>query len=323
MAIDWAGILNETLGDEAVAALPPTMSLPALPVAVTQFVQKSNDPKAEIKDLAKIVETDSGLTIELLKHVNSAYVGLRTRAGSVIQALSLLGMRPSKNLLITVGTKAAVQARQSKLINQVCFWNAALQKALFAQEVAALLKTDQDTAFAGALLQDYLLPVVTNELYEAYLEFIKTRDRQVVNMCEFENATFGWDHAFAAARLAHRWKLPDDLVCCILFHHQGLEILAHPQLGRSPAAAVALSALLPDQLRQCYQGLEQLLLLEQKWPAFNLKALAERVDAKQAETGVKVHNDFPLTRRCKTVINQEANNADGTLKVAVRPLAAV
>ena len=61
-----------------------------------------------------------------------------------MHALSLLGLRPSKNLLITVGTRAAVQARQSKLINQNSFWNAALQKALFAQEVAALLKTDPD-----------------------------------------------------------------------------------------------------------------------------------------------------------------------------------
>lgn len=319
LATDWAAVLKEALGDIANAVLPPTMSLPALPVAVTQFVEKSNDPKVEFKDLAKIVETDSGLTIELLKYVNSAFMGLKTKAGTVMHALSLLGMRPSKNLLITVGTKGAVQARQSKLINQNCFWNAAMQKALFAQEVAALLKTDQDIAFAGALLQDYLLPVVTNELYDDYLEFIKTRDNQAVNICEFEQATFGWDHCLAAAGLAHRWKLPDDLVCCILFHHQGLQILGHPQLGRTPAAAVALSALLPDQLRQCYQGLEQLLLLEQKWPAFKLQELAEKVDAKQSESGVKVHNDFPLTRRCKTVNNQDANNADGTIKVALQP----
>ena len=56
-----------------------------------------------------------------------------------------------------------------------------------------------------------------------------------------------------------------------------------------------------------------------QWPAFRLQDLAEKVDAKQAESGVKVHNDFPLTRRCKTVLNQDANNADCTIKVAVRP----
>ena len=34
--------------------------------------------------------------------------------------------------------QAAVRAKQSKLINQSVFWNASLQKALFAKEVAQL-----------------------------------------------------------------------------------------------------------------------------------------------------------------------------------------
>ena len=306
MATDWTGLLQEALGDFTIASLPPTLSLPALPVAVSQFIQKSNDPKVEIKDLAKIIETDSGLTIELLKHVNSAYYGLRSRVSSAIQALSMLGLSPSRNLLTTVGTKAAIQARQSRLINQSCFWNAALQKAIFAREIAKMLRADHDMAFHGALLQDYLLPVVTNELYDHYIEFIKARDQQPIDICEFEQNVFEWNHALAGACLARRWKLPDELVCCILFHHAGIEILSDPQLGRTAVAAVALSALLPDQLRQCYQGLEQLVIVEQAWPALNLKTVAETVDAQHQETGLGVQNDFPLTRRCRTIFSQPA-----------------
>ncbi|MBI3864079.1 MAG: HDOD domain-containing protein [Planctomycetia bacterium] len=304
MAIDWGKLLDSALGDFTIAALPPTLSLPALPVAVTQFIEKSNDPRIEIKDLAKIVETDSGLTIELLKHVNSAYVGARVRVASAGQALAMLGLAPSRNLLITVGTKAAIQARQSKLINQSCFWNAALQKAIFAREIARMLKADYDLAFNGALLQDYLLPVVTNELYDHYVEFIKARDQHPVDICQFEQQSFEWDHAIAGACLARRWKLPDELVGCILFHHAGIEILSDPDLGRTAAAAVALSALLPDQLRQCYQGLEQLVVVEQAWPALNLKAVAETVDAQHEAAGLGVRNDFPLMRRCRTIFGQ-------------------
>lgn len=316
MTVDWAAIREEALGQFTLAELPPTLSLPALPLAVTQFVEKAGDPNAEIKHLAKIVETDAGLTLELLKHVNSAYVGLRSKASSATQALSLLGLRQSRNLIITVGTRAAVQAKKSKLINQNCFWNATLQKALFAREIAGMLKTDVECAFAGALLQDYLLPVLTNDLFDEYVRFIQSRDQLPINLWDHEQERCGWDHALAGACLAHRWKLPDDLVCCILFHHMGLSILAHPQLNRSPAAAVALSALLPDQLRQCYHGLEQLLTLQAQWPAFNLQKLAETVDAKHAENGLGVRNDFPLVRRCRSVLTQTADNADGTLNAA-------
>lgn len=314
--IDWAAIRQEVLGTFSIAALPPTLSLPALPLAVTQFIEKSNNPKVELKQLAAILETDTGLTLEILRYCNSTFIGLRNKVKGVLQALTILGLRQSRMFVISTGMQAAIQAKKSKLINQSCFWNFTLQKALFAREVAALMKTDQDMAFAGAMLQDFLLPVLTNDLCDAYIEFTKERDAQKVNLFDFETQRFGWNHAQAAASLAQRWGLPDDLVCCVAFHHFGLHMLAHPQLGRTAVAAVAISALLPDQLRQCHQGLELLMLLQQKWQAFDLMKLAETVDQKHAEIGVGVKNDFPLARRCKPVLEGQPQQPEGMLTVA-------
>ncbi len=319
--IDWTAVREEALGGVTAVELPPTLELPALPQAVTRFLERSKNPNATLRELAAILETDTGLTVELLRFVNSAFVGLRHKATSVQQALSLLGMRQSRTFVVTTGMQAAVRARRSKLINQACFWNASLQKALFAREVAKLLRADTEEAFAAALLQDYLLPVITNDLLDDYLEFIRTRDEQPACLCEFEAARFGWDHAFAGACLAHRWQLPDALVCGILFHHKGLGILADPKLGRSSVAAVALSALLPDQLRQHYAGLEQLALLQEKWPAFNLEEIVREVDAQHEQIGVGVRNDFPLWRRCRPVLTGEDAGTtdpcmDGTLQAS-------
>lgn len=305
--IDWAALRDEALGKFAMSALPPTMQLPALPHAVTLFVQKSEDPNRSDRELSQIIETDTGLTFELLKYVNSSAVGLRQRVANVQQAITLLGRRQSKTLIMTTGMQAAVRARQSRLINQRSFWNASLQKALFAREVALLLKADVDTAFAGAMLQDFLLPVLSNELFDSYLKFIDARDEQPPCLCEFERKMFGWDHSLAASALAHRWHLPDELVCCILYHHSGLGILKHPQLGPTAVAAVALSAMLPDQIRQHDGGLAKLRLLEQKWTAFCLKSLAATVDEKQAAMNMGIQNDFPLTR-----VIQAAEKAAGT-----------
>jgi serine/threonine-protein kinase len=300
--INWTQLREESLGTFTLAALPPKLQLPALPHAVTKFIEKSKDERVTVKELAAIVETDAGLTLELLRHVNSAYLGLKQKAKTVQQALSLLGLRQSRLFLIATGTQAAICARKSKLINQTSFWNSCLQKALFAREVARLLQTDLEVAFAGSLLQDYLLPILTSELYEQYVAFVDQRAQQPETLCEYERKLFGWDHALAAASLACRWKLPDELVCCILFHHRGLEALADPNLARSPVGAVALSALLPDQLRQTYHGLEQLVVLQQKWPAFQLDELVEKVDQEHAASGMGVANDFPLTRRCRQVL---------------------
>jgi len=309
-AIDWAKIREEGVGKFALAALPPTLKLPALPLAVTRFTEKAAKPDVPLRELAAVLETDTGLTAELLRHVNSAFHGLRNKAGSVLQAMTLLGLRPTKSFVLATGVQAAVRAGQSKLINQSCFWNASLQKALFAKEVAALLKTDGEVAFAGALLQDFLLPVLTNEVFDVYVEFSGRREEQPAQLCEFEQKRLGFDHAVAGACLAHRWHLPDDLVCCVLHHHLGLRALVHPVLKRSPVAAVALSALLPDQLRQEYAGLEMLVKLQEKWPVFDLRMLVEKVDRLHAEMAVGVRNDFPLGRRCQAVLDASTRTAD-------------
>jgi len=310
-AIDWSEICSETIGDFRLTGLPSTLQLPALPIAVTQFMEKSKNPDVPMKELAQLIETDAGLTVELRRHVNSSVVGLRSRAGSVQQAIALLGLRQVKMFIVSNGMQAAVRARKSRLIHQAGFWNASLQRALFAREVAKMLGADTEIAFAGALLQDYLLPVVTNDLDSQYLVFIQNRDRLPECLSDFEDQAFKWNHALAGASRARKWNLPDELVACILFHHAGLKILGHSLLAKSAVAAVALSALLPDQLRQHKSGLDLLRRLGEKWKSFDLMALAERVDENHSELNLGVPNDFPLARRC--AVDAENRYEDGTL----------
>lgn len=301
--VDWTALREQGLKDFTLEVLPPTIALPALPVAVSRFIERSQDERASLRELASIVQTDTGLTVELLRHVNSAFMGLREKAKSVQQAIAILGIRQSKLFLIATGTKAAVLAKQSRLIHQARFWQSSLQRALFARELAELLRCDTDLAFAGALMQDYLLPVITNTFYDAYAKFTEERSRWPECLCDYEDQVFQWNHARLAASLAVRWKLPDDLVCCLLYHHRGLPILADPQLARTPVAAVALSALLPDQLHQTAFGMEQLIVLQQKWPSFKLEELIEKVDQQQTSFGLPVDASYALKRRYQQIIS--------------------
>lgn len=297
--IDWDGIVQETLGAFTTKLLPPTLELPALPLAATKFSQMANDESVSVEQLAKVVETDSGLTTGLLKYANSSFMGLRNKVKTAAHALAMLGRQQSKVHVLTSATQGAVRAKQSRLVNQTTFWNSSLQKALFAKEVAKLLKADEDLAFAGAMLQDYILPVISNELYEQYLNYLSDVTAHPEALAEFEQESFGWNHALAAAGLASRWNFPPDLICCILYHNHGLRILGHQELGRTAVAAVAISALLPDELRQQRGGMRQLAQLSDKWNAFDLEKLASTVDEQHAEAGLASRNAFPLTRLVK------------------------
>jgi HD-like signal output (HDOD) protein len=299
--MNWAAISDEAFAGFQLSAVPPTVELPALPYVVTLFVQRSRDEGVPLKELAGILETDSALTVELLKYVNSASCGLRHKAKTVLQALSFLGCGKTRLFVIATGMEAAMRARFSKLINQTRFWSDNLQKAIFAREIALLLRTDPDIAFCGALLQDYLLPFLTNDLSDHYREFLQSRDPRAATLSEFEQARFGWDHGLVGACLARSWELPAELVCCILYHHAGVRILTDSKLGRTPVAATALSALLPDQFRSDDHGLAVLKKLETKWPAFNLERVAEAVDQQQQEMGLGIRNASLLLERCKNL----------------------
>jgi HD-like signal output (HDOD) protein len=313
--MNWAKLADEALAGFDLSALPPTVELPALPHAVTLFVRRSRDEAVPLHELAQILETDSALTIELLKYVNSSANGLRNKATTVLQAITLLGCARCRLFVIATGMGAAVRAQCSKLIDQTAFWSDTLQKAIFAREIALLLRTDPDVAFVGALLQDFLLPFLTNSLTDDYRKFIESRETPLVMLSKFEATQFGWDHALAGACLAHGWDLPGELVCCILYHHGGLQILTDPRLGRSPVAASALSALLPDQFCQDDHGFELLTKLEQKWPAFRLEPIAESVDRQHQEMGLGVRHDSTLLQWCK-------NLGHGASDAPARPLEA-
>ena len=292
-APDWNAIKLSFLAENSDSVLPPSVKLPVLPQALTEFQKKTKDPEADVNELSRIIASDAGLSTELLRIVNTCNTGARAKVTSVKQALVTLGIKSTLLHLTTSGMKQVMRSSSSKLINFQVFWSANLERSLFAREIAALLDTDTEIAFTAGMLQDFLLPLITNELVDDYLEFTEHRD-QYSKLVEFERKKLGWDHAQAAAQIMHAWEFPDELVCCVFFHHRGIEILADEQLGNTPAAAVAISSLLPDALRQEPKGLERLMQLEKKWNALELLPIAEKIDEELHEmtSGGRNHLSF-------------------------------
>lgn len=296
---DWTAIRESYLGNKSAKALLPNVRLPVLPKAVMNFCQKSEDPNCDLRELGRIIESDSGLTCELLRFVNGVSNGLKQRAVTGHQAVMALGVRRTKLHLITSATQNAMPVRQLKLINLATFWNTNLERAIFARRVARLMRVDEELAFAAALLQDFLLPVLTNELYSQYLEFIKRQDQGDCSLTHFEQQVFGWNHAEAGARVMLDWCFPDELICCVMFHHHGLSMLADGALSRTSAAAVSIGGLLPDFLKQVPDGLPQLVKLTEIWRVFNVYDIADEMHDEFKAQAHEASNFIPLKDRCQ------------------------
>jgi EAL and modified HD-GYP domain-containing signal transduction protein len=82
--------------------------------SIVQLIAALQDPTLEFCDLERLIGSDIGLSLRLLRYINSAYFGLRHRVSSIGQALALLG---SENLRrwATLSIFAGVDGKPTEL----------------------------------------------------------------------------------------------------------------------------------------------------------------------------------------------------------------
>ena len=82
--------------------------LPALPQSAIRLLQISQDAEAGLAEFAAPIESDLGLTGQVLRFVNSSYFGFSREVSSVKCAVTLVGMRTVKKLCL-VGARCSVR----------------------------------------------------------------------------------------------------------------------------------------------------------------------------------------------------------------------
>ncbi|GAB5441985.1 MAG: HDOD domain-containing protein [Fuerstiella sp.] len=300
----WNEICATSVATLTSIDLPEDLQIPSLPTALTEFLEAASKDDYDIRQLGRIVEHDPGMTVDLLKCVNSVAFGGKQAIKTPTEALVRMGVPKARNYLMAAGMRSATLAIESRLMNHRNFWNESLRRALFAQHSARNFGLDVDLAFIGGLLQDFVLPVVTNQYDTQYIEFLKEVAPTGKPLHEWERETFGWDHAAAGARMAQKWNLPDDLLCAILLHHQMDLPLKHPDSDLFNLFPVTLAALLPDQMMQISRGVNKLLDADGRSSVFHLDELCGDVD-RELEQIAEGH-DTPL---CLQPIISQAREA--------------
>jgi len=281
MPVNWIDLVQEAMRTRPSLELPRNFKLPSLPQAVIEFTAIANDPNAGPKELAAPIESDAVLTSELLRHVNSLAMGLRWNVISVPQAVNLLGPRRTKTLVLTSALQSTSSRTASRLINVAQFRRENRLRAVFAGKAAQESGIDWEVAYIAGLLQDFLLPFLTEAFYSDYVEVLKQKQE----LTESEQNHFGWDHAQIAAGVMHDWHFPDELVACVLLHHDARRVISDAVLRETTVGASVAAASLPDSLCQSPAGFETLLELQDVLPNFRILEIAHSVDEELSGTG--------------------------------------
>jgi HD-like signal output (HDOD) protein len=219
--------------------------LPALPQSAIRLLQLSQDPDNGPSEFAIPIESDPGLTSQVLKFVNSSYFGFAREISSIKLAITLVGIRTIKNFSLWSAVFSLMPNPKCGPFDLRSLWQDSLRRGLFSRIMGQRLgQADSEDLFAAALLQDMAVPLLAKELPEEYDKLFNARMGGRTRLSDLEHERFGWNHAEAASIMAEHWSLPDEFADLIACHVKFDELVT---AGATPGqVAVSMSALLPS-----------------------------------------------------------------------------
>ncbi len=232
--------------------------LPALPQSAIRLLQLSQDPENGPAEFAVPIESDPGLTGQVLKFVNSSYFGFAREISSIKLAITLVGIRTIKNFALWSAVFSLMPNPKCGPFDLKSLWQDSLRRGLFARALGRLLgQADSEDLFAAALLQDMAVPLLAKELPEEYDKLFQGRRGGQTRLSDLERERFGWTHAEAASILARRWSLPEEFADLIEYHTSFEQLLTEG--ATAGQVAVSLSALLPSVQDSTWHEREQFI----------------------------------------------------------------
>jgi len=197
-------------------------ALPTLPKAALELNRILADEDTSASDVAKVVETDPALTVNLLKVVNSAAVGLSREISSVRQAATLLGNRGVQRVVsVAIVGHVLPEVLPGYGLQTQEIWAHCAATAVFSERLAR--RRDEvapDIAFTAGLLHDVGKLAVGAALEEVREDVIRDLQDGSLQMIEQERRALGTDHTEVGGLLAQRWSLPASIAQSVRHHHE-------------------------------------------------------------------------------------------------------
>jgi putative nucleotidyltransferase with HDIG domain len=221
--INRAFMMKELLKHRALKEIVSQIdSLPTLPAIYVELVDELESEDASIEKIGDIISKDIGLTVKILKMVNSSFFGLRQQITSPAKAVSLLGLDLIKAIVLTHGTFDKFKNLKYPGLSLEQMWEHAMITGALAKIIAkegGLDRKASDTAFMAGLLHDIGRLLIAAYLPDSYRVIAKRIEEKSIPMVEAETEIIGTTHAAVGAYLIGLWGLPDAILEAAAFHH--------------------------------------------------------------------------------------------------------
>ncbi len=199
-------------------ALANITELPPMPQVAAQVLQILEKPDFSFADLVSVISKDMSITAAILKLANSPLFGLKVTVSNLTQAISLLGIKNLKNLVIALSTKGLFEASKIGVFEHK-LWEHSVATAIYARLFAVKFhRTIAEEAFIIGLIHD-IGQIVLSMYVEKYATVKEMIYGQDVDIISIEREYLGFDHAEVGGYLLNEWGLPEIYIDVVANHH--------------------------------------------------------------------------------------------------------
>ncbi len=199
MADHW----NHVLADAKLVSLPDVY---------LRLKTVLDDPDFTMGDVAAVIDKDPGMTVRLLRMVNSAYFGLAAKIETVSRAVGMLGTQQVHDLVLATSVTETFEGMSSEVMDVHRFWRGSVYCGVVARLLAYECNVlDSERMFVAGLLRDIGHLIMYQSIPDLSQQAMERAVETGAPIHKVEQELIGFDYAQIGGLLMSQWGLPESL----------------------------------------------------------------------------------------------------------------
>lgn len=196
------------------------LKVAALPAVVLKFSEAIKDPLTSNNDLENIVSEDSALAAKVLMIANSALFNFPSKIDTIAKAITIIGHKQINEVILSCSIVAMFKDIPQDAMDMDMFWRHSIAVATTSRILASSRHEQNiEKYFTAGLLHDIGKLILFVEAPKYAIEVLAKSAETNELMHKVEKEVMGFDHAKLGAMLLKKWKLPEEVVSSVYYHH--------------------------------------------------------------------------------------------------------
>ncbi|MBI4179436.1 HDOD domain-containing protein [bacterium] len=187
-----------------------------MPGTVVRIMHMLNDPEVDLREVAKVIGFDVGLTAMLLRLANSAFYGVKSEVKTVSKAVTVIGTKKLRQLILSAALMDNFKNLPGSSLAE--FWERSMRVAQWSKELSRFAgQSEIDEFFLAGFLHN-IGDLILYQHFPTEVRQIEGLVREGRPRGEAEIKAMGCDSPDIGSYLLSLWQLPAHVVQAAMLH---------------------------------------------------------------------------------------------------------